>query len=244
MVPPVTADLAPSTTIHMTKLDPTPQGLRAFSIKLPGILGPNLHATLKAANTHYANHSSWTAQDERQEALYEHIFNRLVHALEGHDDIIVRMHDECGVNGPLALSWLKNDIDPSSNASSIQKVLHIFKTHISDSSPITDMQKIVTINASLNGAFQLNPALLTVLLIAKIPKSLASARESIIQQDSLPNPNSLISKIKSSLSFSDAAAEASSSSTNYQDRMASSFAAMPQSKPMNKICFNCESRRK
>ena len=113
MAAPSGLDTTPKSTTTI-RLLPTPQGIRAFNIKLPAILGTNLYTTLQAAQDRYSAFSSWEPVDEKQARLYQHIFNLFVPALEGNDDLLVRMSDDCGTNGPQALYWLQQELDPSS----------------------------------------------------------------------------------------------------------------------------------
>ena len=88
------------TTIRITR---SAQGMRAFRMKIPMILGPNLNETLKNAETQFSVTKTWDPTTHKLHNLYEHIFNRIVPALENHDDLLVRMGEACGTNGPHAL---------------------------------------------------------------------------------------------------------------------------------------------
>ena len=221
------------TTIRLVA---TPQGVRAFNIKLPAILGINLFTTYAAALDHFHASDSWEPGDEKTARLYEHIFNQFVPALEGHDDLLVRMNEECGTNGPQAINWLLQELDPSSKAASIQKVLRVFNTTVTDDNPLQPVQSMISMNSTLTKPFQLDPSLLSILIVSKFPASLSSLCEHIIQQDDVPKPTVLISKLKTSISFQSAAAAASPLSSD-----AAFIAAKPPYAPKPKVCINCES---
>ena len=128
-----------SMSMNHVKLTPTAQGMRAFLIKIPSLIGPHLTQTLLAAQENYRNTASWAPADTKHEALFQHIFNRLVPALEGNDPLLVRMSQACGTNGPLAINWLSTQLDPKSESSSLLQVITIINTNISDRAAIADI---------------------------------------------------------------------------------------------------------
>ena len=226
------------TTIRLTR---SPQGMRAFNMKVPVILGPLLTETLKTAKMIHQVQGTWAPETPKLASLYEHIFNRIVPALDGHDDLLVRMGENCGTNGPLALSWLQETIDPSNDATSIQKLINIFGTSVSDSDPVSSFEHLISLNNSLAGNFHLHPVVITAILLAKLPVQHASLRDISIQHGTLPQPETFMAQLKSSIGFQSAAVSAS---RNPYDPSASSFAVLPHSfNQRQMLCFNCDSTK-
>ena len=224
------------------RLTMTPQGMRAYLVKVRGILGPALSQTLMAAQAQYLKTGSWEPVDDRHEALFTHIFDRIIPALEGHDGLIVRMSQKCGTNGPKALDWLTKQLDPQTEASAVLKLIKIFQAKLSEGDLISDIQQLISLNDTLAGdEFHLNAKIVTSLLLAKLPPAHIHARASIVQRQDLVSPDELIDILTSTLGF-DKAADASSSSTAFQVTP-TSFAAVssnPYSKS-DKRCLNCDS---
>ena len=224
------------TTIRLTR---SPQGMRAFNMKVPIILGPLLTETLKTARLIHQVQGTWEPETPKLASLYEHIFNRIVPALDGHDDLLVRMGENCGTNGPYALFWLQDTIDPNNDATSIQKLINIFGTSVSDSDPVSSFEHLISLNNSLAGNFHLHPVVITAILLAKLPVQHASLRDISIQHGTLPQPETFMAQLKSSIGFQSAAVSAS---RNLCDQSNSAFTALPQfSNQRPKLCFNCDS---
>ena len=221
------------TTIRLTR---SPQGMRAFRMKIPVILGPNLTETLKNAETQFFVSKSWEPSTAKLYSLYEHIFNRIVPALENHDDLLVRMGEACGSNGPFALHWLQEELNPGGSASSIAKLITLFTTDIDYDEPATSLQNLLSENNTLLGDFHLNPIIIAALMLAKLPPSLESVRDLGIQQPNLPSPQAIISQVKTSVQFKKAAVAAASSKNVFA--IASSKPLHPPSR--NALCFNCD----
>ena len=234
LLPPNTVMAAPQgpTTI---RLQATPSGMQAFLIKLPGILGNNLTQTLHDAQHQFVSTQSWAPTTTAQAALYTHIFNRVVPALEGNDSLLVRMAQACTTNGPQAIAWLKAELDPQTESSAVLRVIKLFTKTIDDESAIADVQSIISSNDTLAGSdFFIHPKLLSALLLAKFPPSLVATRAAVIQQPTLPSPQSLVSMAQTAFGFDYAAAAATASAMPSVSHTAFAFASQYP-------CINCDS---
>ena len=142
------APLGPTTI----RLVPTPSGMQAFLIKLPGILGNNLTQTLFDAQENFQSTNSWEPPTTKAAALFAYIFHRIVPALEGNDDLLLRMAQACKTNGPQAIHWLDHELDPKSEATAVLRVINIFNKQIKDDSAVADMQNLISTNNTLQGS--------------------------------------------------------------------------------------------
>ena len=213
----------------------TAQGMRAYLVKMGGILGPALSLTLMNAQAEYLKTGSWEPIDDKHAALFTLIFDRIVPALEGHDGLIVRMSQKCGTNGPKALHWLTIQLDPQTEASSVLKLIQVFQKQLSSDNMISDMQQLISANDTLAGSdFHLNAKIISSLLLAKLPSAHTATRASIVQRAEIPSPDDIITIFTTTLGFDAAGQE----STNPSTFRPSAFAAFP-AKP--KSCRNCDS---
>ena len=94
-----------STASKPIKLTRIAKGWAAFEMLFKAHLGTNLSASLNLAIVHKLT----TAVDVRQEALFKHIFDRLVIALENESELIESIAEQCELgNGVQALLHIKH----------------------------------------------------------------------------------------------------------------------------------------
>ena len=195
-------------TPSSARLTMTAQGMRAYLVKMGGILGPALSLTLMNAQAEYLKTGSWEPIDDKHAALFTLIFDRIVPALEGHDGLIVRMSQKCGTNGPKALHWLTTQLDPQTEASSVLKLIQVFQKQLSSDNMISDMQQLISANDTLAGSdFHLNAKIISSLLLAKLPSAHTATRASIVQRAEIPSPDDIITIFTTTLGFDAAGQE-------------------------------------
>ena len=118
MAAPYSSDLTPFQQPSPLQLTPTPLGVRAFRIQLRASLPPHLSHLIAATPFHTADTSPDSSPtDAAHQQFYEDIFDYIASALNGYDDLLLRVHHHCGLNGPLALNWLQEEVDPSQRGS-------------------------------------------------------------------------------------------------------------------------------
>ena len=200
-------------------------GIRAFILKFTASIGAIYQEAL-----HYAiENDVYAPTDHRTAKMHLAIYNLLVPCFDDHDEILMRMTNEVGQLGPAAIQWLRNEYDPSSNATAISKIMKVLSTPLNQNKLIESLNSKVTDNQNLPRELRLNDSLLAILLLVKLPQEFRGLRDIVIDKELLPTPKQLISKVKNTIEFQ------SIDSDGYDRRpTAFAFAGKP-----SKYCFNC-----
>jgi len=132
--------------------------------------------------------------DTRTILLREHIHDFIVACLDGQDALMLEMYDECGTDGVLGFLWLKDKYGGGSTASTVTTLIGILSATIGFDVP-AGARQIVADNKLLPVDMQLSDAVVSCLVIAKLPASYSTLRDILIQQDSLCSPGDLVKMI-------------------------------------------------
>ena len=134
-----------SAALKPIKLTRTAKGWSAFEMLFKAHLGSQLSASLNMAMVN----KMMVATDARQAALFKHIFDRLVIALENETDLIESIAENCMAdNGIEAFLHIKQLMVGQSTASSIMGIDKIITASIGSNTHV-DASAIVSTNASL-----------------------------------------------------------------------------------------------
>ena len=203
----------------------TALGIRAFILKFTASIG----AIYQEALNYAMENEVYAPKDHRTIKLHLAIYNLLVPCFDDHDEILMRMTDEVGQLGPAAIVWLRNEYDPSSNATAISKIMKVLSTPLNPNKLIDSLNSKVTDNQNLPRELRLNDSLLAILLLVKLPQEFRGLRDIVIDKELLPSPKQLISKVKNTLEFQ-------SIDSNGNGHQPVAFAFVGKS---SKYCFNC-----
>jgi hypothetical protein len=177
-------------------LEATPQGYRAFCIKLKAKIGPNLKATLR----HAMLHEDFDPGDTRTENLHSLIYDEIVKGMDGHDALMIRMTDACGEFGPKCLDWLQKQLDPKDTASALATLMAIITEPIG-AEVVKGVEAKIDLNNTLNSDLKLTDNVLAALVLTKMPVDLRHLRDIIVEKDELPTMENLLLKIKNAMLF-------------------------------------------
>ena len=101
VAPPGPLSATSASALSKLTLKKTPAGIAVFMIKFPSALGPLLASTLRSAMKGTLN-----KEDTRAIKLLEIIYDCLVGCMPDDNDV-VKMTNDCGMDGHLCLLWLK-----------------------------------------------------------------------------------------------------------------------------------------
>ena len=215
-----------STASKPIKLTRTAKGWAAFEMLFKAHMGTNLSASLNLAIVRKVT----AAIDTRQEALFKHIFDRLVIALENEPDLIESIAEQCEPdNGVRAFLHIKHLIIGQSTASSISGINGIINAKIGASADV-DAAAIVSANNALADDVRLPDKVIATLILIKLPHEHTALRDIVIERDELPTSKALIEKLKQRNTFAPTTSETTGIGPV-------TLAAMQDKS--TRVCFNC-----
>ena len=215
-----------SAALKPIKLTRTAKGWSAFEMLFKAHLGSQLSASLNMAMVN----KMMVATDARQAALFKHIFDRLVIALENETDLIESIAENCMAdNGIEAFLHIKQLMVGQSTASSIMGIDKIITASIGSNTHV-DASAIVSTNASLADDVRLTDRVISTIILSKLPMEHVTLRDIVIERDELPTTKALLEKIKQRTTFATTRGETSAPVTLTARNMSTS------------ICFNCGER--
>ena len=198
---PVSAMVAPGPTSFMAtrpvKLTATSAGAKAFGIKFPTSLGPLLAETLKNSLKMLDGDDDYRPTDNKLIKLHELIYQQLMWSLDDHDELLIRMTQETQEDGPAGFKWLLNDIDPKSTVSAISTLMDVLTPL--DGDIIESINKKISANNSLPKDLKLKDAILTVLVMVKLPTEYSTLKSVLVEKDALPTCKELVMSVTKSI---------------------------------------------
>jgi len=211
------------------KLTATSAGAKAFGIKFPTSLGPLLAETLKNSLKMLDGDEDYRPTDNKLIKLHELIYQQLVRSLDDHDELLIRMTQETQEDGPAGFKWLLNDIDPKSTVSAISTLMDILTTPL-DGDIIESINKKISANNSLPKDLKLKDAILTVLIMVKLPTEYSTHKSVLVEKDALPTCKELVMSVTKSNQL------AKVSGTPMIEHASFAFVRNQGSK----VCYNCD----
>jgi hypothetical protein len=192
--PPLMVPSSPNTpALRLT--DRTPTGWRIFNVKFRARLGAPLRATLDHAISTSAVHTT----EPRRIALYAHISDTLVSALDGHDDLLDRMINLGLIgNGPAMIMWIQNELAGGSVARDLATLTGIISAKIG-ADVVSDVRDIQRLVAQLS--ITLPDEFIAAIVLIKLPVNFAHTRDTAIEADTLPSVESVIAKLQQRVAF-------------------------------------------
>jgi hypothetical protein len=177
-------------------LKPTPEGFRAFKLKLKAKLGSNLKATLIAA---FVN-DDFDPTDMRTENMHQLIFDEMVKGMDGNDALMLRMTNACGEKGPKCLKWLQEQLDPEDTAHGLIAMMSIMTDPLG-AEIVEGIEMKIDLNNSLPADLKITDKVLCALVLTQLPGDLRHIRDIIVQQDNLPTMEGLLKSVKNAVHF-------------------------------------------
>ena len=214
---------------HNIKLTNSKEGIRAFAILFPAVLGRNLSKFLMTT----IENNDYDDSDSDKADAFEAIYYALVPCLADHPDLLIRMTQDCNRNGAKCFAWLMHDIDPNTSVSNITTLIDVISTPLATDDIIKSINDKVKKNKNLKGEFHLNDVILTTLLLIQLPANYNTLRDIIVEKDNLPSIKDFVTKIKNTKSM--AAANNPSG-----EEHAVFFTA--RKNVNNMMCFNCDKK--
>ena len=136
--------------------------------------------------------------DNKLIKLHELIYQQLVRSLDDHDELLIRMTQETQEDGPAGFKWLLNDIDPKSTVSAISTLMDVLTTPL-DGDIIESINKKISANNSLPKDLKLKDAILTVLVMVKLPTEYSTLKSVLVEKDTLPTCKELVMSVTKSI---------------------------------------------
>jgi hypothetical protein len=182
--------------MYKITLNPTPEGFRAFRLKLKAKIGPNLKAALAAAFLH----DDWDPHDTRIENLHSLIYDEIVKGMDGNDALLLRMTTACGEKGPKCLKWLQDYLDPDNTATEVITLMKIQGDNLGLDT-VAGIEEKIDLNNSLPPRMQISDTVLCALMLTKMPAELTHLRDRIVDTDVLPTMDEFLKRVKKAVHF-------------------------------------------
>ena len=218
---------------HNIKLTNTKEGIRAFSILFPAVLGRNLAQILMEA----IKTDDFDDSDADTAIAYENINYALVPCLADNPDLLIRMTQECAQNGAKAFAWLMQDIDPKNSVTNISTLIDIISTPIETEDVVKSINEKIKKNKTLQGDYKLNETILATVILIKIPQEFKTVRDIVVEKDKLPSVKELVGKIQNNIQMT---AVTSNSDTNGFANKDGAFFNIQRNSRNSAQCFNCD----
>jgi hypothetical protein len=182
----LTMTTALTTAISLTR---TPQGWAAFDMIFKARLGTLLQATLE----HAIKNNIVEPVDARQGALFQHIHNALIIALQNESDIIADLAAlPAPGNGIKEYLHLQKEMAGQTVAKDLIGIAAIVNMQL-HTNTVEQVKKMLAENRQLQHQFP--PQLIVSLILSKLPERFATIRDIIVERDVLPDGNTLIHKL-------------------------------------------------
>ena len=168
----------------------TPKGWIAFDAVFQARLGQNLEASLE-----YALENDITdPADAQQTSLFKHIYRRLIIGLANEPDLIATLAALFpSKNGVKAYIHLRDEFVGQTLPAEVKNVFSIVNTNL-QTDTVSGVQNMLSTNLRLETPFP--SKLLAALVLSKMPNSLATFRDIILEKDTMPTPQNLLLKLK------------------------------------------------
>jgi hypothetical protein len=187
---------SPSKGYDKIVLEATPQGFRAYKLKLAARLGPELKATLKIA----LETEDFDPSSSRVERMHSMIFDEMIKGMDGQDTLMLRMTEKCGELGPKCMAWLQETLDPKDTASSLVTLMAILADALG-ADVVSGIETKIDLNAALPPAMKLSDEILEAVILTKMPADLRHVRDIVVDKDQLPSIDQLRVKVKNAVRF-------------------------------------------
>jgi hypothetical protein len=158
-------------------------------------LGVNLQASLE----HAIQNEMCIPADAKQGALFAHIHNALVIALQDEQDLVQELVElpESG-NGVMEFLHLQKMFSGQTVARDVMNINSIVNTSL-HTDIVTQAKKMISTNGLMQHKF--SQELMVTMILSKLPAEFATIRDIIVERNELPSCNILIQKIEQHLSM-------------------------------------------
>jgi hypothetical protein len=182
----LTTTTASSAAITLTR---TPQGWSAFSMIFKAKLGTVLQASLEYA----IEHKQLEPADTRQAALFQHIHNSLIIALQNECDLIADLAAlPAPSNGVKEYLHLQKEFAEQTIAKDLTGIASIINTSLQQNT-VEQVKQMLADNRMLQQQFP--SQLMVSLILSKLPAEFATIRDIIVERDELPDCATLLNKL-------------------------------------------------
>jgi hypothetical protein len=182
----LTTTTAISTAISLTR---TPEGWHAFDMIFKAKLGTVLQASLE----HAIEKKQLDPIDARQAALFQHIHNALIIAIQDECDLIADLAAlPAPSNGIKEYLHLQHELAGQTIAKDLTGIASIVNTSL-QTNTVEQVKLMLATNRQLQHQFP--SQLMVSLILSKLPEKFATIRDIIVEREVLPDGQTLIHKL-------------------------------------------------
>jgi hypothetical protein len=224
--PMITQELETTTAHRLTR---TPDGWRAFSSIFLAKLGAPLRASLKAG----LESEHMLATDLKQQALFEHIHDKLMVALQHEGDLVAELalnFPDC--NGVKEFFYLQQFFSGQTMAKDVSMIFNIVNQELKGDC-VADVKRMISSNQQMSEKF--SDKLLATLIISKLPSHCNTMRDILIERETVPTCSAIVQKLEQRAILHP------STDDPLIDTTTNKFAFMISP---HTVCYNCNSKGK